>query len=108
MRETDHPWIHVIFNALEITMVFDSPKAENWERKFKWDNVTKICYKSYDYGAPNFLYISLSDETEKIILPIDDKGGDSFWEEVKRRGLFDIGRALKAEGSWNTIDCWPD
>lgn len=72
-------------------------------KKITWEKIMKICCKSYDYGAPNFLYITLQDEEERCIIPITERGGEEFWGEVKHRGLFDQKMALIAEATWNRI-----
>lgn len=108
MKETDHSWISISFNDSDINIEYDSPNAEKWVKKISWNDITRICYKSYDYGAPDFLYLSLENSEEQYIIPLTEKGGKTFWEEVRIRGMFDQKLAIIAEGSWNKIICWPD
>jgi hypothetical protein len=108
MKETDHPWISISFDETEIIIKYAASDYENYVKKLKWGWIVRICYKSYDDGAPDFLYVSLKNKDEKYIIPITEKGGNDFWEEVKNRGLFDQKLAIIAEESWNQIFCWPD
>ena len=61
----------------------------------------------YDYGAPDFLYIFFDNSHDKCIIPIHEKGGEEFWEEIKLRKLFDPQYAIVANTSVSQYHCWP-
>ncbi len=108
MRETDYRFVSISFDESNIVIKHEKSGIESYIKKFNWEMITKICYKSYDFGAPNFLYISLKNKDENYIIPITEKGGTDFWKEVKYRGLFDQKLAIIAEGSYNQIFGWSD
>ncbi len=108
MKETDHPWIEVLFDENEFIVQYEKPEEDNWTKTFSWKNIIKICYKSYDYGAPDFLYIFFEKNNNKCTIPIHENGGEDFWEEVKRRKLFNPQYAITADTSaYSEYNCWP-
>lgn len=106
MKEPDHPWITVSFDEDEFVVYYDNLEKENWTKTFSWKDITKICYKSYDYGAPDFLHIFFASRNDPCIIPIEEKDGEAFWEEVKRRKLFNPRYAIKADTRFE-YNCWP-
>lgn len=108
MKETDHPWITVAFDKKSFRLSYASDNGEKWKKTYQWNKIIKVCFKSYDFGVPNFAYIFFKDDPEPCIVPIDDKGGEAFWTELKRRGLFDASREIHADTSEIKYNCWPD
>ncbi len=108
MKETDHPWIKVSFDEQQFIVEYEDLEGKNWVQTFQWSTITKICFKSYDYSAPHFLYIFFSDNEMKCIIPIHENGGEAFWAEVKKRKLFDPRNAIVADTSIPEYNCWPD
>jgi hypothetical protein len=112
MKETDYPQISVSFTEEEFTIVFtaDDEVESSWSKTFEWVDINRICLKTYDYGAPHFLYIEIPNVEEDIIVPITKTGGEAFLEELINRRLvtrnqIDITLAnLKSVH----IKCWPD
>ena len=110
MQETDHPYISVSFSEESIKVIF---KRENKiVKNIKWNEIKRIFYKTYDYGAPDFIYLSLDNfplkKGNKVIIPVTETGGEALWEEIKKRGLFDQNLAVHAEMSENEITSWPE
>ena len=106
MKETDHPWINVLFDKDEFVVKYENPDQDNWIKTFYWKDIIKICFKSYDYGAPNFLHIFF-ENNNSCIIPIHENGGEDFWKEVKRRKLFDPRYAITADTSVSQYHCYP-
>ena len=107
MKETDHPWIKVLFDENEFVVHYENPEDDNWIKTYFWNKIVKICFKSYDYGAPDFLYIFFEDNNDNCIIPIQENGDDDFWVEVKRRKLFNPKYAITADTSVSQYHCWP-
>ncbi|MHA1989492.1 MAG: hypothetical protein ACW98A_00915 [Candidatus Hodarchaeales archaeon] len=111
MKETDHPYISVTFTEDDITIVLGRPEEERIIEKVPWSSIRKIFYKSYDYGAPNYLFLSLDEfplnKGMKYLVSITENGGKALWEEIKLRNLFDQGLAINTEASMNRIYSWP-
>ena len=110
MKETDYPQISVSFTEVDFSIQFSSKKQEeiSWTKTFKWNDINRICLKSYDYGAPHFLYITIPKVEDNIIVPITETGGEEFLEEVIKRKYVtknEIDIALAKLGSVN-IECW--
>lgn len=107
MKEIDHPWIKVLFDENEFVLKYENPEEDNWIKTFSWKDIVKICFKSYDYGAPNFLYIFFEDNNYNCIIPIHENGGEDFWVEIKNRKLFNPKYAITADTSVSQYHCWP-
>lgn len=107
LKETDHPHVSATFSEAAITVSFHSDEAEDFDTVLPWDAICRVCYRTYDYGAPDFIHLFVDDGFEpEAIVPVTETGGEDLWTEVLRRGLFswkEVGRRI---GS-NRIDCYP-
>lgn len=109
MKETDYPRIYVNFDENTITINFKPDiEDEPWSKAISWNDIVQICFKSYDYGAPHFLYIKIKNSDEKFIIGITDQGGTQLWKEIQRRGLVSVNKAKIVESTWNEYNCWPE
>jgi hypothetical protein len=90
-KETDWPYITAKFDDTSFTIMFNNEETkENWDKTYLWDSIRKVCFKSYDYGAPHFCYLYFKDNSDEIIIPVESQDGVvEFWEELKEKGLFD-------------------
>ncbi len=99
-KETDWPHITVSHDDNSFTIFFDKGGEEKWEKSYSWDSISKVCFKSYDYGAPHFCYLFFSDSPDEIILPVESQEGVvAFWEELKSKNLFDPNKQKYAQYS---------
>lgn len=109
MKETDHPHIKVDFNGEVITVRFRSNDEEDWDKEIKWADIVRVCYKTYDYGAPDFLYIHTDDGHDaEAIVPVTDTGGDVLWKEIQERKFFDWSKIKNWDKRENSINCYPE
>jgi hypothetical protein len=99
IKETKWPHLTVTHDENSFTVKFDK-EGEKWERSYSWDSISKVCFKSYDYGAPHFCYLFFSDSSDELILPVEEQEGVvAFWEALKAKGLFDPNKEKFAESS---------
>jgi len=105
-KETDWSCIIVTFDENSFTVSFSKEGGENWEKSYSWDSISKVCFKSYDYGAPHFCYLFFNDSSDEIILPVEtQKGCAEFWKEMKAKGLFDPNKEKHAQYSTPEFNC---
>ncbi|MFW9920728.1 MAG: hypothetical protein ACFFED_14080 [Candidatus Thorarchaeota archaeon] len=98
-KETDWSYITVRYDENTFTIEFDNDK-EHWEKSYQWTSISRVCFKSYDYGAPHFCYLYFSDSPDEIIMPVEEQAGCvAFWNELKAKGLFDPSKEKYAEYS---------
>ena len=107
MKETDHPWIRVEFTENEFTVYYDKPEEEKWVKKCYWKDIIKVCFKSYDFGAPNFAYVFFGSNDDSCIIPIYGDSNEKFWKEIKNRKLFNPSYEIHADTSQSQYHCWP-
>lgn len=99
-KETDWAAMTITHNENSFTIFFDNKEDEKWEKTYSWDSISKVCFKSYDYGAPHFCYLFFSDSSDEIILPVEEQeGAVAFWEKLKAKGLFDPSKERYAQYS---------
>ena len=99
-KETDWSYITVTHNGDSFTVIFHEDRGESWKRTYSWNSISKVCFKSYDYGAPHFCYLYFSDNPDEIILPVEEQDGVvEFWETLKAKGLFPSSKEKFAEYS---------
>ncbi len=98
-KETDWSYITVNHDERSFTVMFDNDE-EKWERSYPWTSISRVCFKSYDYGAPHFCYLYFNDNPDEIILPVEEQDGVvDFWETLKAKGLFDSRKEKYAQYS---------
>jgi hypothetical protein len=107
MKETDHPWIRVTFNENDFSVYYDKSEEDGWVKTYNWKDILKICFKSYDYGAPNFAYVFFRSSDDTCIIPIHGNDNENFWQEIKNRGLFNASYEIHADTSQSQYHCWP-
>ncbi|MBD3191006.1 MAG: hypothetical protein GF308_10200 [Candidatus Heimdallarchaeota archaeon] len=106
IKETDWPHVTVTFDTTTFTIIYEKEGTERLEKSYTWDSVVKVCFKSYDYGAPHFCYLYFDNKPDEIILPVEGKEECVvFWEEVKARGLFDPAKEKHAQYSRPEFNC---
>ena len=99
-KETDWQHITVTHDENSFTIIFDKEGKENWTKSYSWDSISKVCFKSYDYGAPHFCYLYFKDTPDEIIIPVESQDGCvEFWDELKVKGLFPLGKEKFAQYS---------
>ncbi len=87
-KETDWSYITVSHDEKSFTVRFNDTE-DRWERSYLWDSIKRVCFKSYDYGAPHFCYLYFHENPDEIIIPVEEQEGVvAFWEELKAKGLF--------------------
>ncbi|MBN1331117.1 MAG: hypothetical protein JXA54_16715 [Candidatus Heimdallarchaeota archaeon] len=100
MKETDWPNVSVSYNEETFTILYNKQGEENWKKSYTWKALTKVCFKSYDYGAPHFCYLYFKDNSDEIILPVEENDTCvAFWKELKKRGMFDPNKEIVAQYS---------
>ena len=105
-KETDWAAITVTHDENSFTIFFDNMEDEKWQKTYTWDSISKVCFKSYDYGAPHFCYLFFNDSPDEIILPVEEQEGVvAFWEELKKKGLFDPSKEKFAQYSTPEFNC---
>ena len=110
MKETDWPRISVTFSEETIDVQFRSDREgeDGWDKQIKWADIFRISYKTYDCGAPDFVYIHLDEGFDaEAIVPMTETGGEGLWKEIQARGLVSENEALIAQRSENEITSWP-
>lgn len=78
-----------------------------WQKAVQWEIIQKVCFKSFDYGAPDFIYLFVVDEEGPYIIPISEGRDDPLWTEIKERGLFPSRLEIKADTGLSQFHCWP-
>ena len=90
----------IAFDATTFTVTYQKEGAEKWEKSYTCDSIVTVCYKSYDYGAPDFCYLYFDNNPDELILPTEGKDEwVAFWKEVKARNLFDPSKEIHAQYS---------
>ena len=106
MREPDHPWILFTLNETEFTVVIDKPEKDKRVKTYDWSDISNVCFKSYDYGAPNFFYVFSESNDDICIIPIHGDSNDKFWKEIYNRKLFNPCYEIHADTSQIQYHCW--
>ena len=105
-KETDWSFITIGFDENSFTIIFDKEGEEKWKKSYTWDSITKVCFKSYDYGAPHFCYLYFNDKPDEIIVPVESQDGcPEFWSELKAKRLFDPTKEKHAQHSTPEFNC---
>ena len=100
MKETDWPNVSVNFDEPFFTIIIKDNDKIVFEKQYSWDSLNCVCYKSYDYGAPDFCYLYFENDSDEIILPVEGKDDcEGFWKKLKMKGLFDLSKEKHAQYS---------
>jgi hypothetical protein len=89
MKETDWEKVLVKFDEKTFSIRIHENDKVIFENQYNWNSITRVCYKSYDYGAPDFCYLYFNNSGDEIILPTESKEDcEAFWKKLKEKGLF--------------------
>lgn len=82
-------------------------KRDPVQEQFDWSEVTQVCFVAQGFATSDEIQVRTIRNPVGYVIPIEADGGDEFWNEMLRRGLFDQALALEAMGATNKTFCWP-
>ena len=100
-------WFHVTWSEAEVRLDVAPPGSAAWTASFRWDSITRVCFRAEGPFASDGLYVFTSERPESYAIPTDADGGPGLWEEILERGLFDAELAIEAAQSTDGLFCWP-
>jgi hypothetical protein len=101
-------WFRVEFDDAEIKLSVNPPRKEAWNAHIKWEAINRVCFKAGDLYNPDEIYIFTIERPESYLIPTEANGGDTLWNEIIRRKLFDAEVAIKATSTINELFCCPE
>jgi hypothetical protein len=100
-------WFRVSWDAERVALDVAPPGREAWVSEFRWDTISRVCFKAEGLEASDGVYVFTTLRPESYIIPIEAAGGHEFWNELIRRGLFDAELAIEAASAPEGLFCWP-
>lgn len=100
-------WFHISWDDEAVHLDVAPPRGEPWRASFEWSSVRRVCFKAEDMWASDGIYVFTSQRPESYAVPIEAGQGLAFWEEIRRRGLFDASLAAEAVSALEGLYCWP-
>jgi hypothetical protein len=95
-------WYFLTFDDRVVRLEARPPGGEAWVQEFR-------CFLAEDdMWVSDGIYVFTAGRPESHNIPSEASGGNEFWAEVLRRGLFDPQLALRAATSMGALFCWPD
>lgn len=107
LKVTGIEWFQVSFDDEHVYLSARPPGHPAWSQEFRWDDITRVCFKQEDMWTSDAIYVFTSTRPESYAVPTEAKGGSDFWEEILRRKFFDPKLAIRAAHSQDGLYCWP-
>lgn len=100
-------WFHVTFDEDRVYIRAEPPGRAPWTDEFAWSTVERVCFEATDFLESDGIYVYTSRGSEGHAIPTEAEGGSELWDEIIRRGLFDIDLAIEAMKSPGGLFVWP-
>ncbi|WP_444919607.1 hypothetical protein ACJJID_11460 [Microbulbifer sp. CnH-101-G] len=100
-------WIFVTCGSESICRHIAAPRKEQWNDKFRWSEIERICFEATDYMFSDDIHFFTTESPASYVIPTEAKGGQALWNLAMQKGLFDAGLATEAATSLGGMYCWP-
>jgi len=101
-------WFSVAYDTSTVTISARPPGSAQWEQRFGWSEVTRVCFKSGGFMVSDGIYVFTTQRPESFVIPTEARGGAEFWSQIAKRGLFPADLMIKAASlEEGKVLCWP-
>ena len=100
-------WFKISFDDEWIRLDVSPPNRQSWSQAFRWSDIERICFEAEAFLVSDGLYIFTQQHPESFHVPIEGNGGQAFWDEIIRRGLFNAEMAIEIATAPEGVRCWP-
>lgn len=100
-------WFEITLDETHVFVNVAQPGQPQWNDKFRWDQITRVCFEATDYMVSDNIHVFVKQSSETHTIPMEASGGRDLWKQILDRELFDPGLAIEAFGSAQGMFCWP-
>ena len=100
-------WYTVEFDSDYVRLSASPPERQPWIQEFRWADIERICFRAEGLAVSDGIYVFTGERPESYAIPIEARGGQEFWAEIIKRGLFDAALAIRSAASTSGVFCWP-
>lgn len=79
-----------------------------WNQAFRWADIKRVCYKDEGMTASDNLLLELRGREHVVVVPVEARGGQAFFDALCDRGLMPepVRKKAMADTSGG-VHCWP-